>query len=68
MILKLHPFMTPNFVRPILPAGKREDGISFNESPAFALKEIDAEELSDLCDAFRAEIFTKADKKDPRAP
>ncbi len=32
------------------------------------LKDVDADTLADLCDQFRAEIFRKAGKADPRPP
>lgn len=59
----LQPFMTPNFVIAKLPAG-RNGG---QDAPKWHLGEISAETLSDLCDVFRAEIFAKAGKSDPKA-
>lgn len=63
MNIKLKPFGTPSFAILIMPAGKRQDG--FTPTDGIPLREIDAEELSDMCDAFRAEIFKKAGKPDP---
>lgn len=34
-------------------------------APKWALKEVDAETLTKMCDAFRSEIFRKAEKPDP---
>ncbi len=52
--IKLEPWLTPNFVRAETP------GI------CFTLSEASEEALSDLCDQFRAEVFRKAGKKDPK--
>lgn len=63
MKIELKPFNIPNFVIPILPAGRRQDG--FTPIEGIPLSAVDAEELSDMCDAFRAEVFKKAGLKDP---
>jgi hypothetical protein len=62
--LELQPFNTPNFVIVKMPARPRHDG--WQESPKYSLAELDAQTLSALCDQFRAEIFKKAGKDDPR--
>jgi len=64
MNLQLKPFQAPNFVIPILPPVARQQGISFESG--FPLSEVDAEELSKMCDDFRETIFKKAGKKDPK--
>jgi len=64
--VKLRPLMTPNYAIQEMPAGLKQDGL--RELPKFALSELDAETLSDLCDEFRREIFTKAGKSDPSCP
>lgn len=63
MEIKLRPFNVPDEVRPILPPGRREDGIQFH--PGFPLKDVPAEDLDRLCTEFRAEVFRKAGKPDP---
>lgn len=63
MELKLRSFKTPNFVLTEMPPRPRQEG--FDQGPKFALKEVDADKLVDLCDQFRAEIFEKAEKPDP---
>jgi hypothetical protein len=64
MQVELQPWITPNYAHIKMPPGKREDG--FKEAPGFALNELDEQTLSDQCDKFRKEIFTKAGKKDPK--
>lgn len=64
MRVKLKPFNTPNFVIQEMPNSLRQDGLK--DPPSFALKELEADVLSDLCEEFRKEIFRKAEKKDPR--
>ncbi len=63
MKIELLGFMTPNFVIQKMPARPRQAGIV--ESPKYALSEIPVDDLSALCDDFRAEIFRKAGKADP---
>ena len=60
----LKPFNTPNFVVPLIANGKREDG--YSSTPGIPLLEVDADTLSELCDDFRAEVFQKANKEDPK--
>jgi hypothetical protein len=61
--LKLRPFSVPNYVLADGAAVKREDG--WREPPKFALDELDAETLSELCREFRAAVFKKSGKADP---
>ena len=56
---------TPNFVLGIMPAKERQDGFNPDAAPKWALKDVDVETLSMLCDAYRADIFHKAGKNDP---
>jgi hypothetical protein len=61
--LKLQPFRVPNYV---LTEGKvrpRQDGFHPEETPKYALNELDEETLSALCDEFRKGVFEKAGKK-----
>ena len=62
--INVQPFTTPNFVLARMPPRLKQDG--FAEAPKWALSEIDADVLSILCDDFRAEIFRKARKPDPK--
>lgn len=64
MNVQLHLFQTPNFVIMVMPPGVRQDG--FKEAPSLPLNAIPADDLADLCDAFRIEVFTKANLTDPR--
>lgn len=64
MNIKLKPFMTPNFVMAELPARPSVEGRT--EALSFKLCDIEAQELSDMCDAFRFEVFLKANKRDPK--
>lgn len=60
--VKLQPMTVPNFV---LAESRIFEG--FTESPKFSLRELPADTLSALCDRFRADVFRKAGKADPRA-
>lgn len=67
MIVKLKPFLTPNFVIPEAKPGARQEG--WNPPTSIPLADVDAQELSDMCDQFRADVFRKAGKEDPlRSP
>ena len=59
----LKPFTVPNYVIAVQAARPRQEG--FAEAPKYALSEIPAETLSDLCDRFREEVFRKAGVADP---
>lgn len=62
--IELQPFQVPNFVIQKVGPRPREEG--FQEAPKYRLADVDEATLSMLCDAFRAEVFEKADKIDPR--
>lgn len=64
MKIDVNRWMVPNFVTLKMPPGKRQDG--FKQAPSLPLSDVDADTLSDLCDAFREEIFKKSGKADPR--
>lgn len=63
--IKLQPFRPPNYVLVESPRKAREEGLV--ETPKFSLADLSAETLSDLCDQFRADVFEKAGKPDPKA-
>lgn len=66
--IDLRPFKTPNYVfakkQPKEVGGFSRDGRI--DELKWHLSEISEKTLSDLCDEFRAEIFKKAKKKDPK--
>lgn len=64
MTMKLKPWLVPNFVTSEMPPGQRQDG--FREAPTWPLSEIPADVLAEMCDDFRAEVFRKAGKTDPK--
>ena len=66
MKIEIQPWQTPNFVLGVIPAKERQDWFNPEAAPKWALKEVDVETLSMLCDAFRSDIFYKAGKNDPR--
>lgn len=57
-LVDVKPFTTPNFLVPV-----GSDGDGFDSIP---LQEADSDALSLLCDQFRADVFAKAGKADPR--
>ena len=60
--IELKPFTIPNFVLPVRT-------VPINESAeSIPLRELSAETLAELCDRFRADVFAKAGKLDPKAP
>lgn len=61
MKIKTRPFSVPNF---ILEEGQSHRVLSGPMS--YLLSEFDADELSAKCDEFRAAVFRKAGKVDPR--
>jgi hypothetical protein len=65
MKLKLQPFTVPTFVIAEMPPGLRQDGIK--EAPKWALKDLDADTLAELCHEFRRAVFLKAERPDPAA-
>lgn len=64
METSLRPFMVPTYAIEAPRLGKREDGLV--DSPKYHLTEVPADVLSDLCDEFRAAVFAKARKADPK--
>jgi hypothetical protein len=56
---------TPNFIKIRQPVGKRQDGINL-ELQGVSITSADPEVLSMMCDKFRADIFAKAGKPDPK--
>ena len=62
MKIELNPFIVPNFVMAKLPLRPWQEG--FHEGPTWALSEVDASDLGQLCDQFRDEVFRKAGKTD----
>lgn len=65
MTMKLKPWLVPSFVTQEMPPRQRQDG--FTEGPKWPLNEIPADVLAAMCDDFRAEVFRKAGKVDPKA-
>jgi hypothetical protein len=65
MQIKFKPWITPNFAHVEGPLGRRQEGVSFDRG--FALSEIPVEDLAELCDQFRADVFRKAGRPDPAA-
>ena len=63
MQIELRPIQTPNFIIQKVAEQPRQAG--FQEAPKYAIKDVDAETLSDLCDQFRKDMFAKAGKPDP---
>jgi hypothetical protein len=59
--IELQPFTIPNFVRQVMPAGKRQGG--FQESPAIHLSELSLETLEAMCAEFRLGVLQKAGKQ-----
>ena len=64
MKVELQPMGTPNFVLLKGEPANRQEGLK--EAVKWALKDIPANTLSDLCDEFRATVFQKAGKLDPK--
>lgn len=65
MKIGLHPFTVPNYVimvTPVLAPSNQQD------PPKWALREVDADVLSKMCNDFRASVFEKAKKADPEGP
>lgn len=62
--VRLRRMTVPNYVLAESRIAPRNEG--FTESPKFALRELPAETLSALCDQFRADVFRRAGKVDPR--
>lgn len=64
MNVELMPFTTPNYVIGKSSPRQKQDGIS--EGLKWHISDIDANDLSSLCDQFRRDVFEKAGKSDPR--
>lgn len=66
--IPLQPFITPNFVSwdKNTNDSKYSNGVDLSQSTSFSLSVVSAEKLSGMCDEFRAKIFEKAAKKDPK--
>ena len=61
--IDLQPFRVPNFVIAMMPPRERQEGMQ--EAPKFALKDLDAATLYQLCVEFRKNVFAKAEQTDP---
>lgn len=62
--VECQPWIVPNFVTLKSKSAPRQDG--FHQAVSIALRDVDANVLAVMCDAFRASIFEKAGKPDPR--
>jgi len=62
--LQIKPFRTPNFVIPAQPIGQRQDG--FKNAIGIPLADLDAETLNEMCEAFKVELFKKANLTPPK--
>ena len=62
--LAVVPWSVPNFV--ILQFAPRPRQEGFTEAPKLELAAVEADTLAQMCDDFRAEVFRKAGKPDPR--
>lgn len=62
--IPLRPFNVPNFVIMDTPSGSRNEGLK--DPPSFPVSAVDEQTLSLMCDDFRAGVFAKAGKIDPR--
>lgn len=58
--VELEPIRTPNFIL------KANRSYIKGDEQSIAVGELSADTLSELCDEFRAGLFAKAGKKDPR--
>ena len=65
--LVINPFPVPVHVTVRMPTTNRDDGTP-KQSPTFALTQLPPEALDQLCDQFRANVFTQAGQRDPKAP
>ena len=66
MNVELIPFSTPNYVIGNMPPRPRQEGFNPDAVPKWHLSQLDECTLSKLCDDFRAAVFAKARKKDPK--
>jgi len=65
MKIQFRQWVVPSFCVQELPPRPRQDGLK--DAPSWALSEVDADVLAQMCDDFRAEVFRKAGKADPGA-
>ena len=65
MNIEVQPWQTPNFIIGKMPARPRQEGFNI-DAPKWSLAEVDEETLDKLCMDFRAEVFRKAKKTDPK--
>lgn len=65
MPMQLRPFTVPNFVIVELPQPPKE---SAQSCPSLSIEDLDEQTLSGLCDEFRANVFARAGKQDPKLP
>lgn len=63
--IKLKPFLTPNFALMESPPRSRQEGFNA-ERNTVPLSELSVEALDELCQEFRANVFQKAGKSDPK--
>lgn len=63
--IPLQPFSTPDYVL-WDNNSKYSNGGEFLENTKFPISTVSAEKLSEMCDEFRAKIFEKSGKKDPK--
>lgn len=63
--IKLRQWPAPNFAVPDRAPGRRQDG--WKELEPIPVNELSAETLAQMADDWRADLFRKAGKKDPRA-
>lgn len=61
--VELQPFTVPNFVLTVQDPRPKQDGMQ--ETPKYALSELDAQTLENLCNEFRGNVFTRAGKQQP---
>lgn len=66
MKVEIQPWNTPNYITAVMPASQRQNGLNPDSAPKWHISDVDAETLSDQCDKFRAEVFKKANKEDPK--
>ncbi len=66
MKIKLCPFIIPNFFHAEMPPWRRQDGL--RPVPVWGINEVEAADIAELCDQFRAGLFAKAGKPDPAVP
>lgn len=68
MKVDIAPFTVPNFVGTIRPARPRQEGFfTVPDGHKMRLSDLDEETLDELCQEFRANVFRKAGKEDPKA-